>query len=66
LCNEIGDGIRWNEDALKTWGDFETRVADMGGWIGEAEASLKAFTPKDTLEEKEADLVTFKVETQQF
>ncbi|KAJ8984006.1 hypothetical protein NQ317_006860, partial [Molorchus minor] len=50
------DTISALENRLKQWNDYETTLDKLLSWLAEAEMSLKNYTLKDTLEEKQEQL----------
>lgn len=48
------------EEALKQWAEYEHLLEQLVSWLNQAETTLKLFCPKNSLEEKETQLATFR------
>ncbi len=49
------------DNRLRQWEEYEHRFERLLSWLNESEGSLKEFSPKSTLEEKEQQLNKYQV-----
>ncbi|KAK2588097.1 hypothetical protein KPH14_004158 [Odynerus spinipes] len=56
FANAIGDVIRCIEERIQQWSEYENLLEQLIIWLADAETSLKNYSLKNTIEEKQEQL----------
>lgn len=59
FSNALSDVKSGLENRLQQWNDYENNLDRLINWLSDAENSLKNYSPKSTMEEKEEQLKKF-------
>lgn len=61
FATAVGDVVRSIEERVQQWNEFENSLEKLLDWLSEAENSLKNYSLKNTLEEKQDQLEKYQV-----
>ena len=57
----VSDIVRSIEDKIKQWNEYENSLERLLTWLNDAETSLKNYSLKNTIEEKQEQLEKYQV-----
>lgn len=57
----VSDVIRGIEERIQQWSEYENSLDRLLAWLSDAEASLKNYTLRNTIEEKQEQLEKYQV-----
>ena len=61
FANAVSDAVRCIEERIQQWSEYENSLERLLLWLSEAESSLKNYSLKNTIEEKQEQLEKYQV-----
>lgn len=61
FATAVSDVVRCIEERIQQWSEYENSLERLLAWLSDAETSLKNYSLKNTLEEKQEQLEKYQV-----
>lgn len=63
FTNALSDAVRNIEERIQQWSEYENSLERLLSWLADAEGSLKNYSLKNTIEEKQEQLEKYQVKS---